>query len=177
MADGSLTELQQAFVREYLKDLNATQAAKRAGYSENTARQTGSENLSKPDIQDAISQAMAERARRIQVDQDRVVQELAKIAFANMKDFADWTNRGVSWKPSTDLTREDSSCVAEVTEQLTDKSITLKLKLHDKVKALELLGRHLGLFDQDLSKDKQQRPPIELKYRLDDEKPGPEGGV
>lgn len=71
-----LTAKQQAFVREYLVDLNATQAAIRAGYSERTARSVGSENLTKPDIQAAIQTAMQERAERVQVDADYVIRRL-----------------------------------------------------------------------------------------------------
>ena len=77
---GKLTEKQQRFVDEYLIDLNATQAAIRAGYSVKTADAIGCENLTKPNIQQAIAEHMAERSRRTGVNQDRVVLELAKIA-------------------------------------------------------------------------------------------------
>jgi phage terminase, small subunit len=77
---GKLTEKQQRFVDEYLIDLNATQAAIRAGYSVKTADVIGCENLTKPNIQQAIAEHMAERSRRTGVNQDRVVLELAKIA-------------------------------------------------------------------------------------------------
>ena len=79
---------QQRFVEEYLIDLNATQAAIRAGYSPKTANVIGCENLSKPEISNAISRAMAERSRRTGISQDRVVQELAKIAFVNITDIS-----------------------------------------------------------------------------------------
>lgn len=78
---GKLTEKQQRFVDEYLIDLNATQAAIRAGYSVKTADAIGCENLTKPNIQQAIAEHMAERSRRTGVNQDRVVLELAKIAY------------------------------------------------------------------------------------------------
>ena len=80
---------QQRFVEEYLIDLNATQAAILAGYSPKTANVIGCENLSKPEISNAISRAMAERSRRTGISQDRVVQELAKIAFVNITDICD----------------------------------------------------------------------------------------
>ena len=82
----TLTTKQERFVTEYLVDLNATQAAIRAGYSEKTARQTGSENLSKPDIADAIADAhnkIAEKAEWSAVDRLRM---LADIAEGNIKD-------------------------------------------------------------------------------------------
>ena len=84
----ALTERQARFVAEYLVDLNATEAAKRAGYSEKTAYSIGFENLRKPEIQDAIQTAMAQREKRTAITQDRVLQELARVAFANGTDFA-----------------------------------------------------------------------------------------
>ncbi|WP_213431657.1 terminase small subunit, partial [Paenibacillus dendritiformis] len=75
----ALTAKQKAFVQEYLIDLNATQAAIRAGYSAKTARKIGAENLTKPDIQKAIQEAMERREKRTEITQDRVLQELAKI--------------------------------------------------------------------------------------------------
>ena len=81
-----MTEKQKRFVEEYLIDLNATQAAIRAGYKVDNAQQVGSENLSKLVVREAIEQALAERSRRTGINQDRVVQELAKIAFVKITD-------------------------------------------------------------------------------------------
>ena len=85
---------QARFVQEYLIDLNAAQAAIRAGYSAKTARVIGHENLTKPDIAAAIEKAMAERAERTEVTADLVVGELRKIAFANMADYMKSTPEG-----------------------------------------------------------------------------------
>ncbi len=81
-----LTIKQQCFVNEYLIDLNATQAAIRAGYSAKTADAQGSRMLGNVKVQQAIAEAMAERSKRTGVNQDRVVLELAKIAFVKMTD-------------------------------------------------------------------------------------------
>lgn len=78
MTDKKLTPKQELFVQEYLKDLNATQAAIRAGYSENTARAIGQENLTKPVIKAAVEKAMSERVERIQVDQDYVLRVITE---------------------------------------------------------------------------------------------------
>ena len=78
----TLTKKQKLFVEEYLIDLNATQAAIRAGYSPDTAQQMGSENLSKPVIKNAIDKAIADRSRRTGINQDRVIQEIAKNGFS-----------------------------------------------------------------------------------------------
>lgn len=107
----ALTEKQKAFVQEYLVDLNATAAAKRAGYSEKTAYSVGNENLTKPEISKAIQKAMQERQERTQVTQDMVVQEISKVAFKDAADFAE-----------------------------------SELKYANKLKALEMLAKHLGLY-------------------------------
>ena len=89
-----LTPKQARFVQEYLIDLNAAQAAIRAGYSAKTARVIGHENLTKPDIAAAIEKAQAERAERAEVTADWVIDELRKIACANMADYMKSTPEG-----------------------------------------------------------------------------------
>ena len=81
-----MTAKQDRFVEEYLVDLNATQAALRAGYSEKTAMVIGSENLKKPEINKAVADALNARRLRTEVTQDRVLEELALVAFADMPD-------------------------------------------------------------------------------------------
>ena len=85
-----LTAKQQRFVEEYLIDLNATQAAIRAGYSPKTANEQGARLLANASVQEAIAKAMAERSRRTGISQDRVIQELARIAFVNPKNIIDF---------------------------------------------------------------------------------------
>ncbi len=80
-----MTAKQKQFCEEYLIDLNATQAAIRAGYSPDTAKSVGSENLTKPDLRRRIDAEIAERSKRTGVNADRVVRELAKIAFVTAK--------------------------------------------------------------------------------------------
>ena len=84
-----LTEKQKRFVEEYLIDLNATQAAIRAGYSPNTAKDIGCENLAKPNIRACIDKEIAERSKRTGINQDRVIRELARLAFVNANDVID----------------------------------------------------------------------------------------
>lgn len=158
-----LTEKQKRFVEEYLVDLNATEAAKRAGYSEKTAYSIGFENLRKPEIQEAIQVAMDARAERTGITQDRVLQELARIAFANGTDFAKVVSREA---PTTIIDEEGNpqqvmSVVQSVrlmdTDSLTpDKRAAIagikegkfgiEVKSYDKIRALELLGQHLGMY-------------------------------
>lgn len=149
-----LTAKQQCFVSEYLVDLNATQAAIRAGYSGKTAAAIGYDNLTKPHIHDAIAKAMAERARRTEVTQDRVVAELAKIGFANMKNYMRSRSDGDPYLDFSALTDDQAAALAEVTvDDYVDgrgensRAVKrVKFKLHDKRAALVDLGRHLGIF-------------------------------
>lgn len=101
-----LTEKQQRFVEEYLIDLNATQAAIRAGYSAKTADQQGSRMLANVKVQQAISVAMAERSKRTGINQDRVVLELARIAFVKMTDLVDSHGR-----IKDNATDDDLACI------------------------------------------------------------------
>lgn len=141
-----MTKKQKRFVEEYLIDLNATQAAIRAGYSPDTAQQMGSENLSKPVIRNAIDRAIAERSRRTGINQDRVIQELAKIAFLNPVDVIDMAEATIRGEAN----RDDTTCIASVKVKnipTDDGAITEReVKTYDKLKALELLGKHLGMF-------------------------------
>lgn len=146
--DKKLTNKQRAFVAEYLVDLNATQAAIRAGYSERTAYRIGAELLQKTSVAEAIAAGQAKRAQRVEITADRVVAELAKIAFADPRDLMEWGPDGVKLKASADLTEEQAASVAEVSETTTKDGGSLRLKKHDKLKALELLGKHLGMFER-----------------------------
>ncbi|WP_082017872.1 terminase small subunit [Leisingera sp. ANG-Vp] len=86
----ALTAKQERFVAEYLIDLNATQAAIRAGYSAKTAHSVGHENLRKPEIAKAIQEAQAKRSEKTGITQERVLQELARIGFADIRKVVAW---------------------------------------------------------------------------------------
>lgn len=143
-----LTAKQQRFVDEYLIDLNATQAAIRAGYSTKTANEQSSQLLAKLSIQEAIGSAMANRSKRTGVNQDRVVQELAKIAFVKMTDIVD--DQGRIKKTAT---ADDLSCIELVKFKKTTgkvSGIEREVRIAPKLKALELLGKHLGMWNDKL---------------------------
>ena len=151
-----MTKKQKRFVEEYLIDLNATQAAIRAGYSPATAKEIGCENLTKPNISEAIAKAMAERSRRTGISQDRVLAELAKIGFAKITDVVD---------PETAKVREDASeddlaCIQSVKIKPNEFGTEREVKLYDKRAALVDLGKHLGLFNQ----DKDNVKPIQITF-------------
>jgi phage terminase small subunit len=145
-----LTAKQERFVAEYLIDLNATQAAIRAGYSPVSARQIADENMAKPDIRSAIDKTLAERSRRTGVTADRVINELAKIAFFNSEDIFDLKEATLL----ECLSREDTAAVASIKVKRTPTDdgeiVEREVKTYDKVKALTLLGKHVGLFNDKL---------------------------
>ena len=137
-----LTPRQQRFVDEYLIDLNGTQAAIRAGYSQKTANQIAAEYLAKPNIAHTVAVAMAARSARTGVTQDRVVRELARIAFVDPTKVVDFCTGMI--KPN--LTEDDRAALAGVKVKDGDSGTEREVKLADKLKALELLGKHLNLF-------------------------------
>lgn len=140
-----LTDKQRRFVDEYLIDLNATQAAIRTGYSAKTAEQQGSRLLINVKVQQAISKKMAERSKRTGINQDRVVLELARIAFVKLTDVVD--NDG---KIKEDATDDDLACIESIKYKPTDAGVEREVKVSPKIKALELLGRHLGMWNDKL---------------------------
>lgn len=143
------------FVEEYLVDLNATQAAIRAGYSPKTARAQGARLLTDADIQAALALGQKARSERTEIAQDRVVRELARIGFGNLRNLMSWDGESVRFKASDDLTEDEAAAIAAVESETvtrtdfdgnTETKVKLKLKLWDKNAALTNLGRHLGMF-------------------------------
>ena len=149
------------FVSEYLVDLNATRAAERAGYSAKTAYSQGHELLKKPEVASAISEAQQQRGQRTEVTADRVVLELALIAFADIGDVikVDPETGKVSVRALDTLSPESRRAIGEITQNTTEhtehgsdgspstlvEKVRLGVKHHSKVRALELLMDHLGM--------------------------------
>lgn len=169
----ALNAKQTRFVDEYLKDLNATQAAIRAGYSKNTARSIGAENLSKPDIQAEISLKMGKRSERTEISADRVLLELSRLAFMDARKAF---NKNGSLKPIHELDDDTAAAVAgmDITEFGSgdeQSGVVKKIKLSDKKGALELIMRHLGMLtpavqtdlDSELKKIDLERKKLELE--------------
>ncbi|HOV80812.1 MAG TPA: terminase small subunit [Bacillota bacterium] len=145
-----LTPKQQCFVEEYLVDLNATAAAIRAGYSVKNAGKIGSQLLDKTRIKAAIDKALAARSRRTGINQDRVLLELAKVAFLNPTDVINMDEATIRG----DANREDTATIASVkVKRIPTEAgdiVEREVKTYDKLKALELLGKHLGMFKDKL---------------------------
>lgn len=148
---------QQRFVDEYLIDLNATQAAIRAGYAPKDADVQGPRLLGNVGVAAEVARAKADRSARIGLTQDRVLQELAAIGFARMPDYAEWGGGDqMSLTPSDELDERQAAAIVQVVEtekfvKSLDRGESLwsrerSIKLHDKVSTLKLLGQHIGMF-------------------------------
>jgi len=156
-----ISGLQQRFVYEYLIDMSAPKAALRAGYFPKTARRTGLALIKQQKILDAIADAKAERMRRTFVSADKVVEELARLAFVKITDVIQWgrtessqddekkTGTVSEWIrliPSADLPEDVAAAISEI-KQVIDKSgkTTTTVKLYSKPEALKTLAKHLGI--------------------------------
>ncbi len=169
---GKVDERYKLFVAEYLTNFNATKAAIAAGYAPKAAHVTGCLLLKNDKVQRLIQEAMNDRAERTKVTQDKVVKELAKIAFANMKDFVRWGPTGVKVKNSQEVIEEDSAAIAEISQVDTQYGTNIKFKLHDKLRALELLGKHLGMFLETVINRHtgESGGPVEISHEFSDSK-------
>ena len=149
-----VTPRQEVFCQEYIIDLIATQAAIRAGYSKRTAGSQGDRLLKKVKIQQRIKNLQSERAKRTEITSDRVLEELGKIAFSNVGDFIQMKDKDglISMEMLDNLTKEQLACVSEITEYETDRgNKRFRFKLHDKIKGLELIGKHLSMFNENIN--------------------------
>jgi phage terminase small subunit len=158
----ALTPRQQRFVAEYVVDLNATQASIRAGYSPNGARVRGTHLLANSNIQDALGHAQEGRRLRVGLEADDVVRQLAVLAFANISDFVTWNDGGVRLRPSETVDQSKLSAVQSVTSG--QHGVTVRL--HDKLRALELLAKHLGMFQENSRVELEIRDGSEILERL-----------
>lgn len=136
-----LTAKQRMFCAEYLVDLNAAQAAIRAGYSEATAKEMGYENLTKPHIHDCIQKLMDERRKRVRVSADDVLMELKRMAFYDPADIA-----RVSITCPEDILKLPEDVRRCIIGWGYDKAGNFTLKLSGKTQQLEMIGRHLKMF-------------------------------
>lgn len=143
-----LTAKQKRFVEEYVIDFNGKQAAIRAGYSKKTAEVQGSKLLSNPKLATALRKAQAKLAQRAEITADRIIKELATIAFSDIGEAFDDEGCLITPKEMPESIRRALAGVDVVTFAPKDAPVeyTHKLKIADKQRALELLGKHLGLF-------------------------------
>lgn len=180
----ALTDKQRRFVDEYLVDLNATQAAIRAGYSQKTAGQIGEQNLKKLEIAAAVQEAQAARAKRTEITQDMVLRELAKIGFSDIRKIVRWGKtelrvadagddeeevteayHGLALVSADDIDDDTAAAISEISEGREG----LKVKLHDKKGALVDIGRHLGMFKDRIEHSGPNGGPIPIAEMTDEQ--------
>lgn len=165
----ALQEKQRRFAEEYIVDLNASQAAIRAGYSEKTAGQIGSRLLKNVEVQEAVKKAKEKRAKRLEITQDRVLTEMAKLAFSNMLDYVSIVSDGAAVVDLSALTEDQAAAIKEITVEEYKEGggddardvKRVKLKLADKKPALESLGHHLGMFKRKVELTGENGGPIQ----------------
>ncbi|MBS6644010.1 MAG: terminase small subunit [Clostridiaceae bacterium] len=141
----ALTPKQKIFADEYLLDLNATRAYKVAYpkiKNTETAAAAGARLLRNVKVMEYVQKRMDERAQRTEITQDMVLQELAKIGFADITDFVTIEGSFVRVKPTDQMPRDKLGAIGGIKEGANG----IEIKLNDKEKALELIGRHLGMF-------------------------------
>ena len=181
-----LNPKQARFCDEYLVDLNATQAAIRAGYSQKTAGEIGYELLKKPEVQARIAELQAARAKRMEVTQDQVLREFAKVAFANLQDYIQVQEDGSAYVDLSTMTREQAAALQEITvdeyvDGRGDNARNVKrvrIKLASKQAALDSLAKHLGMFVERIG-DPDGKPlkPFEVIIRDYSAKPNKKPGT
>lgn len=155
------------FVESVVKGENLTKSAINAGYSKKIAGGQGSLLNKKPHIQAAIQKLMAIAATRIEISAENVLQEVAAIAFSDMKHCATWGANGVIIKESASLTPQQSAAIAEVYDApKRGKGV----KLYDKLSALKLLGEYVGVFKKDPTTTPTNGPTIKVYAGIDPNK-------
>lgn len=179
-----LTAKQKRFCDEYLIDLNATQAAIRAGYSEKNADKIASQLLGKTRVAEEIQKRKAERSERTEITQDMVLRELAAIAFANATDIVQVAEKAfvtdggnevmlpdVIITETSKLTSEQKKAIAGIKQGRNG----IEVKMNDKTRALELLGKHLGMFTEKVELTEKKKDPFddltaeEIRQMIDDD--------
>lgn len=140
----------ERFCQEYIKDFNGSRAARTAGYAEDSAGVEACRLLKDAKIQERIKELEAEALAAAKVTPDRIIEELAHIAFADIADVVEWTGRDVKLKPSKKIAREARRAISEVS-QTKGNNPKKSIKFHDKSKALEALARIAGMNKDNLN--------------------------
>lgn len=139
---GRLTAREAAFVEQYLIHLNGAEAARQAGYRGKNHDRLANQILGRPRVKEAVQAAVSARAKRNEITADRVLQELAYIAFGDPRQVLTWGPGYVDFRvPADELSPADAALVSSV--GMTQAGV--RVKLHDKLAALRLLMGHLGM--------------------------------
>ncbi len=146
----------EIFAREYVKDLNGTRAAIAAGYARKTAKSAASRLLTNVNVQAILTKLTKKQADKLDLSAEKVLSELSRMGFSNFLDYVNITEEGDAFVDLSGLTQEQAAAIQEVTvnEYMEGKGKDARkvkrtrLKLVDKIRSLDLLGRHLKLFTE-----------------------------
>lgn len=183
-----LNPRQEAFVKHYLILGNATKAAEQAGYSKKTANEQAARLLANVSIRAALDEAYAARRKEFNVTEERLIKELASVAFTRLSDLMTWDHNGIQLKASDEI---DDYCLAAIQaiEEINTEGggKAMKVKQYDKLRAIEMLGKRLGIWNDDRGKGTGPRDRKALLDRVraallkrnagDAERSGSGGGV
>jgi phage terminase small subunit len=146
----NLTDKERVFIHEYMKDLNAAAACRRTGYSAQNSDKIGHQLLGKTRVREEVDKLLAERLDKNNIDVDRVLDELSLIAFSRIDKILENIR-------NEDYERPEMAAVKRFKYNKSDYHQLLEVALLDKVKALELLGRYLGMFDRSKNHVRSER--------------------
>lgn len=144
-----LTDKQEIFVREFLVDLNAKQAYIRAGFDCKYPERAAYQMMQNESVREAIREHLQQKLNSIDITADRVLSELATVAFSNIKDLAKWDDESAQVFDSEKISDQAARSIAEITTTRNKLGVKIKIKLHNKNQALEVLCKYLGLLDKD----------------------------
>lgn len=157
----------ERFAQEFSRgDKTCQQALVAAGFRPSAPN--ASRLANRPLVAARIKELATISAKRSDITRERIMTELARVAFSDLKEFATWNESGVSWKPDSALTEEQSRAIASIKQSMNEYGGTTELKLFDKLRALELLGKEIGMFvdhskHEHTGKDGQPLQPIHVQ--------------
>lgn len=162
----ALSVREEIFCKEYVADFNGTRAAKAAKYSKKTAYAIANRLLKRVEVQRRIEELKEQATRKAGLTLKRVLEELGTLAFSNISDYLEFGPDGVSIRESVKMSREVLACVAEVSEITTNQGKRVKLKLHDKAKALDSLKQYF--IDSNTGEDEKKviRLPLRAPQKM-----------
>ena len=150
------------FAQEYVVDLNATRAAVRAGYTAKHAAVTASKLLRNVNVEYWIAEAQELKARRRDITNDRVLEEMRRLAFAQTTDMVELKGGFVTIKDTDSLTTEQKSAISQIRQK---KDGEIEVRFYDKQKALDSLAKYLGIFsDKNTGQNPGVQPQINIVF-------------
>jgi phage terminase small subunit len=169
---GTLNAKQKLFCEEYIIDLNAKAAYIRAGYKDSASASANAARLIADDsVRAYVEELKAGRSQALKLTAEKVLQEIARVAFSNICEVMEFDSAGVNVKDSANLTEDTTAAIASVSETKTETEVStttrITVKLHNKISALSLAAKHLGLLG-DMNQAKAVFATYGIEFECDD---------